>query len=273
MDYTCISGEELVYMWLLKSLYFQFIAQPSELHMKIQSENYLSTQSSCYTLDIRNSTSIIRSITYGGKGINKDKKRLVIHAELMMRIHEFLINRLEQLGIKDYYFDNSGDGHMCLLWNKIHGWTMIDIVCSLSVFVDKMLKEYKKNYLDKWSADIEKTLVTGFGIGIHSAGSLVYHHDKIGRQFGYGSVLNSSNRVESFTKNFDNLNLLFTGNFKSFLSKQFKMLPEKEQERMEHYKEKIIAVTSIRSDVKDSRGNGHLLYTIQKKEWKYFIKK
>ncbi len=188
--------------------------------MKIQSENYLSWQSSCYTLDIRNSTSIIRIITYGGKDVHKNKKRLVVHAELMMRIHEFLLTKLGKLGVKDFYFDNTGDGHKCLLWNETHAWTLLDIVCSISIFIEKELKEYKREYLDGWSEEIKKPLKTGYGIGIHSAGSLVYQHDAIGRQFGYGTVLNSSARVESFTKNFSNVGLLFTGNFKSFLSKQ-----------------------------------------------------
>lgn len=238
--------------------------------MKAQSENYLSRQSSCYTLDIRNSTSIIRSITYGGKGIHKDKTRLVIHAELMMRIHEFLFTKLKKLDIKDYYFDNTGDGHMCLLWDNTHAWTMLDIVCSISIFIKKELKEYKSKYLDRWSKEIEKPLSTGFGIGIHSAGSLVYEHESIGRQFGYGTVLNSSARVESFTKNFSNVGLLFTGNFKSFLSKQIKLLDAERQQKIKDYLGKITAVTKFQSDVKDSRGKGHLLYTIKEKDRKYF---
>jgi hypothetical protein len=238
--------------------------------MNIKSENYLSRQSSCYTLDIRNSTSIIRSITYGGKGIHKDKTRLVIHAELMMRVHEFLFTKLAKLNVKDYYFDNTGDGHMCVLWNKTHAWTLLDIVCSISIFLEKELKEYKRKYLDKWSKEIEKPLSTGFGIGIHSAGSLVYYHESIGRQFGYGTVLNSSVRVESFTKNFTNLSLLFTGNFKSFLSKQFKMLSETQRKQIKDYANKIRTVTNVQSDVKDSRGKGHLLYTIKEKDRGYF---
>ncbi len=238
--------------------------------MKIKSDNYLSKQSSCYTLDIRNSTSIIRSITYGGKGIHKDKTRLVIHAELMMRIHEFLFSKLAKLKVNDYYFDNTGDGHMCLLWNKTHAWSLMDVVCSISIFIDSELKEYKANYLDKWSKEIEKPLNIAFGIGIHSAGSLVYHHESIGRQFGFGTVLNSSARVESFTKNFNSLNVLFTGNFKSFLSKQYKMLDKSRQEKLRDYESKLRTVTNFRSDVKDNRGNGHLLYTINSKDWSYF---
>jgi len=191
----------------------------------------------------------------------------------MMRIHEFLFSKLEELKVKEYYFDNTGDGHMCLLWNKTHSWTLIDVVCSLAVFLYKELKEYKTNYLDKWSKEIEKPLDIGFGIGIHSAGSLIYHHDSLARQFGYGTVLNSSARVESFTKNFSDLNVLFTGNFKSFLSKQFKMLEKTRQTKLKDYESKIKAVTNFRSDVKDNRGNGHLLYTINNKDRTYFIEK
>lgn len=241
--------------------------------MNIISDNYLSTQSSCYTLDIRNSTSIIRNITYGGKGTNKDRTRLAVHSELMMSIHEYLINKLSKLQVKEYYFDNTGDGHMCLLWDKTHAWTLMDVVCSISVFVERQLKHYRANYLDKWSKIIGKPLIIDFGIGIHSAGSLVYDHKTVGRHFGYGTVLNSSVRVESFTKNFTDLNILFTGNFKSFLSKQFKKLDRDRQRMLKGYKTKLKKVTTIRSDVKDNRSNGHLLYTISNRDRLFFSSK
>lgn len=239
--------------------------------VELKSENYLARQSSCYYLDIRNSTSIIRSITFGGQGIHQDRTRLVIHAQLMMRIHEFLFEKLGKLQLEEFYFDNTGDGHLCLLWNKTHAWSLLDIVCSLSHFIEKELKEYQQNYLAQWSVAIDKPLTIGFGIGIHSAGSLIYHHEKIGRQFGYGTVLNSAARVESFTKNFSNLQVVFTGNFKGFLSRQFKLLGEKRQQQLKDYTKKINAVTNYPGDVKDSRGKGHLLFTINKKDRAYFM--
>lgn len=241
--------------------------------MNIKSDNYLTRQSSCYTLDIRNSTSIIRNITFGGKGAYKDKTRLAVHAKFMMRIHEFLFSKLAKLKVSEYYFDNTGDGHICLLWNDTHAWTLMDIVCSLSIFLESELKEYKTKFLDKWSKEIDKPLTTGFGIGIHSAGSLVYHHESIGRQFGYGTVLNSSVRVESFTKNFNNLSLLFTGNFKSFLSKQLKNLDSKRQAKLKDYEQRLRPVTNFQSDIKDNRTKGHLLYTIKTKDRAFFMTK
>ena len=82
--------------------------------MEITANNYKARQSSCYYLDMRNSTSIIRYIGLVSKGETKIK-RLDFHAQFMMSIHTFLMKKLKELHQDEFYFDNTGDGHLCLL--------------------------------------------------------------------------------------------------------------------------------------------------------------
>ncbi len=237
--------------------------------------NYNDRQSSCYFLDIRNSTSLVRTIsltTNNGRSDPKktaDANRLKIHAEFMLDIHNFLFEKLAKLKITDYYFNNTGDGHVCLLWNKTHAWAIIDISCSLSNYLENRIKEYYDEYLIHWSEEYKKDLSLGFGLGIHSGGSIITQQEETKTKFAFGIVLNSGARTESFTKNFPSISFLFTKNFISQLKKQFKYLKSKEQWRL--YESKIRQVTMFPVDIKDSRSGGHLLYTLKKEDRQYFI--
>jgi hypothetical protein len=85
--------------------------------------NYNNKQSSCYFLDIRNSTNIIRTISLAtDKTLTHTDKRINAHSEFMSDLHNFLIKKLKELGLNNFYFSNTGDGHTCLLWNKTHAW-------------------------------------------------------------------------------------------------------------------------------------------------------
>lgn len=239
--------------------------------MKITANNYKGRQSSCYYLDMRNSTSIIRYISRVSKNETKIE-RLDFHAQFMMNIHTFLMKKLKELDQDKFYFDNTGDGHLCLLWNEIHAWTMIDLVCSLSIFLEQEIKKYN-NQLEGWIKEPEKKIAIDFGIGIHTAGSLYYRNKELGRDFAYGIVLNSAARTESFTKNFNDIKILISGNFRRFLGIQYQRLDIGSKRKLKGFKDKIKAVTQYRSDVKDNSPKGHLLYTIESSDWKYFTTK
>ena len=64
--------------------------------MDLISDNYNENQSSCYFLDLRNSTLITREISLtDDKKTNKSSEKLKIHAELMFKIHEEFLGALK----------------------------------------------------------------------------------------------------------------------------------------------------------------------------------
>lgn len=239
--------------------------------MDLISDNYNENQSSCYFLDLRNSTLITREISLtDDKKTNKSSEKLKIHAELMFKIHEEFLGALKKADVTECYYNDTGDGHFCLLWNKTHAWTALGIACSLAIYLDKKLAEYNKNHLKPWGDEIDQKLSIAFGMGLHSGGSLVFNHEKLKRQFALGIVLNSAARIESYTKNFYDLPLLFTKNFVDLLEAQHESTEKQSKKEWKHFKSKIKQVTNYNVDVKDSKSHGHLLFTVSKSDWKLF---
>lgn len=240
--------------------------------MNIIADNYNENLSSCYFLDLRNSTIITREISRANDSAEKkNSERLKVHAHFLMEINEFIIDKLNQLNPGSYYYNDTGDGHLCLFWDKTHAWTALKIASGLAKYLEKKIKDYNENQLKKWSDQIDRKLNLGFGIGIHTGGSLICYNENIKRQFVFGIVTNSASRVESYSKQFVELPLLFTKNFKYYLEKQleFDALNRKEwKARLKKIKE----VTHYKVDIKDSKSRGHLLYTVDSGDWKYFSK-
>jgi class 3 adenylate cyclase len=190
-----------------------------------------------------------------------------------MGINEHVKKDLDRLGNKKlFYYNDTGDGHLCLFWDKTHAWTALKIACSLAVFLDTELKKYRLSDLKKWSEEIGNDLDLGFGIGLHTGGSLVYNNKKVGRDFVFGIVLNTASRVESYTKQFTELSLVFTHNFYLYLVKQVNYKSKKEKEHYNFLVKNISPVTNYNVDIKDSKSRGHLLYTITRDKWKLFGK-
>jgi len=235
--------------------------------------NYNSKQSSCYFLDIRNSTNIIRTISLDkDKTLSNTETRINAHSEFMLDIHKFLRNALQKLNITDFYFSNTGDGHTCLLWNKTHAWTIVHLACAMSTFLESRIEQYKLSYLNEWSTTYgSRNMSIGFGIGMHTGGSVINHQTVENNNFAYGVVLNSAARTEAFTKNFPTIPLLFTGNLKAFLKKQFPLLTAPKKTTWADYESLISAVTNFPVDIKDSKSSGHRLYTITRPNRAFFL--
>lgn len=235
--------------------------------------NYNAKQSSCYFLDIRNSTDIIRTISRDkDKTHNNTEERLNAHSEFMLDIHKFLHQKLLELKINDFYFSNTGDGHTCLLWNKTHAWTILHLACAMTTFLEGRIEEYKSTYIKEWEAFYEKKdMRIGFGIGMHTGGSVISHQTVVNNNFAYGVALNSAARTESFTKNFPTIQFLFTQNFRFFLKKQFPFLQSPKKKTWKEYESLISAVTNFRVDIRDSKPSGHLLYTVTKQNRGFFL--
>ena len=74
--------------------------------------------------------------------------------------------------------------------------------------------------------------------------------------------------MESFTKNFKELILLFSGNFHTFLLKnQIKDINIKTAKKFEDIKAQFIKISKCEADIKDERPGGHMLWTIKEPEF------
>ena len=242
--------------------------------MYLIADNYKETLSSCYFLDLRNSTYITREISLStDRKSRKNTTRLKKHATFLMAINEYVKKDLDRLGnSKLFYYNDTGDGHLCLFWDKTHAWTALHIACALAIFLDTELNKYYSNDLKTWSEELGDDLNLGFGIGLHTGGSLVYNNESIGRDFVFGIVLNTAARVESYTKQFTGLSLLFTHNFYLYLVKQIDYKSQKEKDHYNLLIKSISPVTNYKVDIKDSKSRGHLLYTIDREKWELFRK-
>lgn len=189
----------------------------------------------------------------------------------MLDIHTFLFEKLKKLEIKNYYFNNTGDGHVCLVWDKTHAWTILNIACSISAYLEERVKEYYDQHLTSWAKEYKKELSIGFGLGIHTGKTIISIEKLTNKKFAFGIALNTAARTESFTKNFPKVNLLFTKYFKMRLEKQLPLLKSSKKRTWTEYEKIINVVTKFPVDTKDSKSTGHLLYTINKANRRYFI--
>lgn len=234
--------------------------------------NYNSNQSSCYFLDLRNSTRVTRCISLEG-GSNQSEiatGRLNHHANVMLSIHEQLIRKLQQRDPGQYHWDNTGDGHLCLMWTPAHAWDTLDNACFIAKYLSTELETYNKGKLKEWAQALNQdSLEIYFGIGLHTGSSLIY--ETFGKRYAYGVVMNTASRVEGQTKNFTDLDILLTQNFYDYLVKQQKNLAENDKRKTKSTLEKIHCVSKFAMDVKDSRDDGHILYTVRPADYDAFI--
>src|SRR3990172_11225515 len=215
---------------------------------------YQEKQSSCYFLDLRNSTLVIRKLSL--KIDEKDQRsteRLMQHAQFMLDLHKELEIKSDNMKADKgkYFFNDTGDGHMCLFWDKAHAWRALDLACHIYIYLyhDKKLEEHNE-WIRRELPGLGLNL--NFGIGLHTGGSIVYEKKAFGRDYAFGIAINSAARMESFTKNFKELILLFSGNFHTFLLKnQIKDINIKTAKKFEDIKAQFIKISKCEADIKD----------------------
>ena len=127
-------------------------------------------QSSCYFLDLRNSTRVIRKISlkYDEKD-NDSTERLKKHSQFMLDVHKELEAKVNIIKTDEFFFNDTGDGHLCLFWDNSHAWRALDVACHMHSFLNERLKSYNKT-ISSWFPE----LTLSFGIGLHTGGSLIY---------------------------------------------------------------------------------------------------
>jgi class 3 adenylate cyclase len=235
-----------IYIYRQEYLIFKIMANYKEI------DNLKETGSSALCLDIRNSTKLMRKFN------NIDLKT---HAALMNNIKSIFFDKTKvgSLSISD-----TGDGMMCLFWNPTHCWSALMIAIAINDLINESLKKEYDKFLQKKGIDEE----FGFGIGVHTGGSLVYRDNSINHDLMYGKVLNTTARLESFTKTFTNVNVLFSGHFITTLKSQReefnKISYRKEKHTEEEIDQGLIRVSPKRVDIADGKKNGHTIWTFRK---------
>jgi hypothetical protein len=222
--------------------------------------NYFqNTQSSCYFLDLRGSTKFIRQISLKIDKNDQDSiPRLKQHADFMAKIHSELEKKLSKINIKDFYYNDTGDGHMCLFWGNSHSWIALYVACHMYSFLTRELPPHN-NLIKNWFPELELK----FGIGLHSGGSIILKNRIFGRDYAYGIAINSASRMEGFNKNFKNINFLLSGNFHEFLEKHFKNVKINGITNFSELNKNISRVTKEKVDIKDDKPDGHYLWTVR----------
>lgn len=211
--------------------------------------NYKKFGSSAICLDIRNSTLLMRSF--------RRLKHIKFHADFMWEIKELIFENGSDVAVND-----TGDGFIALFWDERHAWRALTIAVGIKELLIKSTSKYNRFIKEEL---LQQDIKFGFGIALHSGGSIVCHVPEINRNFIYGVVVNTTARLESFTKIFTKCNFLLTGHFKEALKSQTLKQNEYKQQSIifkEWEKNNIRVVTSDRVDIKDGKKIGHILYTI-----------
>jgi class 3 adenylate cyclase len=210
-------------------------------------------------LDLRNSTALLRLLK------SKEKRMLII--KMMIGIHEEIINYLyERSGVKksDFAFNDTGDGYLIVFANESHAISCVQCAVHLRTFLRRHIAEYNR------ALKIDRgTLRYDFGIGVHTAYARFIEMeyktdgDKISsKQIILGNAVNSAARVESMTKNFLGVDLLITENTRRNCQKQAAGKVKKLFKKDEGY---MKVIGEVRHMIKDSKPDGHTLYTLSAK--------
>ena len=213
-------------------------------------DNFRPAGSSAICLDIRHSTQLVRKFL--------TLEKLKFHADFMRDLKDIVFENNHEF----FTVNDTGDGFICLFWGKAHAWEALKLAVKIEEYLISKKQEYDR-FLKKHRIQME----FGFGIGLHSGASIVHRYPDIKKDFMYGYVLNTTARLESFTKTFKDVHLLMSGSFLSVLKNQmdeFNKTIDTPIDYKTFVKDNIRAVTSDKVEIHDSKRGGHSLHTITK---------
>ena len=210
--------------------------------------------SSAFLLDLRNSTVIIRKISWD--------QRLPKHIKFMMKLHEKVYETLYSNCDPDYFaMNDTGDGYLCIFWDSKHALTCLDMAIRIQEFLESNLPEHN----DALNLGRDGLPKFDYGFGIHSGGSTIHKstytkgYKSITKDFIFGIVVNTAARLESFTKNYINCNILVTGNYKDTYLRHAKDI-----DIQNLFEDKSTYVQYLgRANIKDGKENGHNIYALK----------
>jgi hypothetical protein len=210
------------------------------------------TGSSALYLDLRNSTKVVRTIS---------SSKLGKYTRFMLQLQDlFFSSLLRNDNDPTFALNDTGDGLIAVFWDKTHAWSALSIAASLHPYLTDELATLNSEL--KLPQDLELK----FGIGLHSGGCKIYRCQELNRFFMYGVVLNTSARLESFTKQFSTVRILLSEYFVKVLNRQYKT--KFSQGTFDQWKnEALKQVTTERAMISDAKDAGHILYTIKNMEY------
>ncbi len=217
--------------------------------------------STAFIFDLRNSTNITRTISWD--------KRLIVHINFMMNLNKFVYKTLyDNCKPAKFALNDTGDGYICLFWDKNHALTALKMTLYIKEFLDKKLPNHNKYLRQKYLKQKKTFPKLDYGFAIHTGGSTVerttFKKNKLtfSKDFIYGIVANSVSRLESLNKIYVDYNVLVTGNFKDVFESQIK--PKKNKLFLID-DSKPFWISLGRIDIKDGKEDprkGHDIYAL-----------
>lgn len=216
---------------------------------------------SAFLFDLRNSTTIIRFISYD--------ERLLSHVQYMRDLHKFIYSTLygkySTGSDKDEFaINDTGDGYLCAFWSKNHSLDCMGMAIDIKNYLQKSLIEHNKKLKLR-----EEGHKLAFGFAIHTGGLTVERvnfNDKGGRlihkDFILGILPNSVARLEKLNKLFAEYNFVASGNYKSCFSKHANNIGNSELKELFNVTNRFVHESPGRVNVDDGKPEGHHIYSI-----------
>lgn len=223
---------------------------------------------SAFLFDLRNSTTITRSISYD--------QRLTDHVEYMIKLHRFVFSTiyggLSGGGDKhEFAINDTGDGYLCIFWGKIHAITCMQYAIKILKHLANTLPAHNDKLVD-----IEPKL--SYGFAAHTGGvtiERISYNDRGGKlihkDFILGILPNSVSRLESLNKIFIETNFVVSGNYKSCFIKQAQSIKNKALEDLFDVKRGFVNKIPNRVTINDGKLEGHKIYILTEEFFDLFL--
>ena len=227
--------------------------------------------SSAFLFDLRNSTKIIRCISYD--------ERLQYHINYMRDLHKFIYSTIygkySTGSDKDEFaINDTGDGYLCAFWSKNHSLDCMGQAIEIKKYLQKSLSKHN----DKLELKKEGPRLD-FGFAIHTGGLTVERvnfNDKGGRlihkDFILGILPNAVAKLEKLNKLFIEYNFVASGNYKSCFSNQADNIGNSELKKLFNDTSQFVHKLPGRVNIDDGKPEGHYVYTIDDSYFQEFKK-
>ena len=209
--------------------------------------------SSAFVFDLRNSTAITRQLS------STSTDRLNSFLEFMQRLASLVYElSYEKIGKEpSSAINHTGDGFLCVYWDKVHAITALRIALEIRLFLNK---EIPKLIQHLHTSD---DLTIDFGIALHTGSSSVYLFKPPLLKLIYGTLPNTVSRLEKQTK-IRRRRIILTGNFRKYLLRHLKKLDVQKLSDDQLGLKRLSSGGRVNID--DGKLSGHFLYCILETE-------
>lgn len=209
---------------------------------------------SAFIFDLRNSTKMVKR--------SSEENCLSDHVNFMLNLNSKILTSLTTHGMKGKFaFNDTGDGCLCVFWDKNHGVTCLKIALDIYQYLNLVLDKHNEVVTNKLGVPPLR-----FGMGLHTdhccIGRIEIKHPSLEviRDYIFGTVANSVARLESFSKNYIHDNFLITANFMSLVIEQFDLKSKENNLSLRKLLQNTNCLGEV--DLKDSKDDGHWIHSI-----------